>query len=114
MFAVKMSHSGGIVNLFDFDLSLSKKIMNPSTYLNSLNIALELIVWQQTHPYHVNHKPEVKTECDWKKWGWEGEYDKMRVTPRSPNWSYICIQSSQVLPLYVSKYADFNSETAYS
>ena len=67
MFAVKMSHSGGIVNFFDFDLSLSKKIMNPSTYLNSLNIALELIVWQQTHPYHVNHKPGVKTECEIEK-----------------------------------------------
>ena len=45
--------------------------MNPYTYLNSLNIALELIVWQQTHTYHVNHKPGVKNECEIEKY--EGE-----------------------------------------
>ena len=53
MFAVKMSHSGGIVHFFDLDPL-------PENY-ESLHL-LELIIWQQIHLYNVNHKPGVRNE----------------------------------------------------
>ena len=80
MFAVKMSHSGGILNFFfDFD-PLPKLKHYESLHLPELigtHHCSRTDHMATNYPYNVNHKPCVKNEGEIEEY--EGEYDKMRV-----------------------------------